>query len=101
MHYFYVDDSDDNLVDVVPFCSDSCHRQWCEATGEDYKGWNGCQEGGDYSAWCAHCGVWAGGTPECGHQSDNVVVNRFRCDSGEKCDCGHWIQLPSDRLESV
>lgn len=100
MHYDTEKDSDGNIVGLTPFCSGSCHREWCDKHGLEYPGWNGCQEGGDCPEWCAHCGVFAGGQAECSHQSDNVVVNRFRCDTGEKCDCGNWIQLPSRNLES-
>jgi hypothetical protein len=99
MHYYPIKDATGDLVDLVPFCSDSCHRDWCNDHGAEYGGWNGCQEGGDYAEFCAQCGVFAGGTAECDHQSDNIVVNRFICDNGEKCECGHWIQLPAKYLK--
>lgn len=94
MHYHHVEDSSGDLVDLIPLCCDSCHKQYCEAHGLTYGGWNGCNEGGDYSEFCANCGVYAGGKPECDCQRDNVVVNRFRSEHGEKCDCGNWLQVP-------
>jgi hypothetical protein len=98
MHYHHVEDENGQLVDVIPFCSDSCNRAYCEAHGLEYQGWNGCQEGSDYVSFCAHCGVVAGGQYECDHQRDNIVVSRFRVDEGEKCSHGHWIQLPAGML---
>lgn len=96
MHVHIIKNGPGNVVDVVPFCSDACHRDWCaEHSNCPYEGWNGCNEGSNGPEFCTNCGVFAGGTPECEHQRDNVVVNRFRCDEGEKCDHGHWIQLPA------
>jgi hypothetical protein len=43
-HLFLVEDTDGNLVDVIPFCSDGCHLAYCNANGEIYGGWNGCHE---------------------------------------------------------
>jgi hypothetical protein len=95
MHYHITENGDGNVVDLIPFCSDACHREYCAAHSDlEYHGWNGCQEGGDTVEFCAQCGVVAGGTYECDCQRDNVVVNRFRCDDGEKCEHGHWVQLP-------
>jgi hypothetical protein len=99
MHYHYIEDNKGDLVDLVPFCSDSCHVAWCESNAETYGGWNGCQEGGDSVEFCANCGVVTGGTYECDEQRDNVVVNRVLSTDGEKCSHGHWIQLPSSYLE--
>ncbi len=98
MHYHLIEDKDGQLVDLVPLCSDACHRGWCETHGVPYTGWNGAQEGGDSVEYCANCGVVAGGAYECEHQRNNVVVNRFRSEAGEKCECGHWIQLPERYL---
>ncbi len=50
------DGSGYDLIDVIPFCCDSCHREWCEDNGQVYGGWNGCQESGR-NEWCAECGV--------------------------------------------
>lgn len=94
MHYHYIEDPTGQLVDLVPFCSDNCHREWCATNEESYQGWNGCQEGSDYVEFCAQCGVVAGGAYQCDHQRDNVVVDRFLSPDGEQCDHGHWIQLP-------
>lgn len=93
MHVLDIYENDD-LVDYVPFCSDACHREYCTTHNIPYEGWNGCHEGGDAPEFCSHCGVFAGGAPECEHQRDNVIVNRFHSDSGERCLCGNWIQLP-------
>jgi hypothetical protein len=54
-HYFPIEDVEGNLVEVVPFCSDWCHRDWCRQTGNEYKGWNGCHEH-DQVEECANCG---------------------------------------------
>ena len=94
MHVHYVEE-DGELVDIVPFCSDSCHRTWCRENNERYGGWNGVQPGGYSSEWCASCGVitWAG-DEACDCLKNNVVVGRFPRESGEKCEHGNWIQLP-------
>lgn len=91
MHYHIVEDAEGDVVDLIPFCCDACNRAHM---GDAYAGWNGCMEGGDNVEFCAECGVVAGGGYECDCQRDNVVVNRFRQDKGEKCRHGHWIQLP-------
>jgi hypothetical protein len=92
MHYHYIEGATGDLIDLVPFCSDDCHRSWCADTGEEYI-WNGCHEGADYPEYCAQCGVYAGGTPECDCQRYNVLVNRLRCDAPEICAHGNVIQL--------
>ena len=53
MHYYFVEDADGDVVDLIPYCSDFCHR---EDQGENYRGWNGCHEGADYDQECALCG---------------------------------------------
>ena len=100
MHYHYVTKQwdDNDIEDIVPFCCDSCHRDWCRDNGEKYDGWNGCQEGSDYVEYCANCGVVAGGAYICDCQRDNVVVNRILSEHGEQCEHGNWIQLPSERV---
>lgn len=97
MHYHCVEENGD-IVDLVPFCCDACHQQWCRDTGTTYGGWYGAQEGGDYVEFCANCGVVAGGAYECDCQRDNVVVGRFVSDEGERCEHGNWIQLPASSL---
>lgn len=57
MHTHHLCDDDGNLVDLVPFCSDWCHQEWCRVTGFAYGGWNGCHEGGDSEEYCAECGA--------------------------------------------
>lgn len=92
MHYHHIEDE----VDLVPFCSDSCHRDWCARNGAEYAGWFGCQEGGDSAEYCANCGTVCNvGHDGCDCQRDNVVVNRFASTDGVKCEHGNWIQLPS------
>ena len=55
-HTFMHEGKNGDLVDLTYFCSDFCHRQWCERTGNKYGGWNGCHE--LYSAeQCASCGM--------------------------------------------
>ena len=41
MHLHHIEDSSGDLVDLLEFCSDYCHR---DCMGEDYQGWNGCNE---------------------------------------------------------
>jgi hypothetical protein len=53
MHMHYIEDEQGDVVDIVPYCSDYCHR---EGEGTDYQGWNGCHEGADYDQECANCG---------------------------------------------
>ena len=40
-HLHFIEDSDDEVVDQLVFCSDWCHK---EHTNDRYKGWNGCHE---------------------------------------------------------
>jgi len=56
MHYHLIEDADGNLLNVVPFCSDFCHRTWCYQNAQEYGGWNGCHEGADYDQECEQCG---------------------------------------------
>ncbi len=100
MHIHRVENEHGHLEDVIPFCCDNCQRAYCEEHPDigPYGGWDGCHEGGDSPEWCANCGVWCGGEAQCEHQLHNVVVNRFLSENGEKCNCGHWVQLPAGRL---
>ena len=54
MHFFEVDDQNGDLLDLIPFCSDWCHRSWCVSGGGVYDGWNGAHEV-EYSTVCAWC----------------------------------------------
>lgn len=101
MHYHYVNDESGDLCDTIAFCCDPCHRAYMDAHPDlgEYQGWNGCHEGGDSPEFCANCGVFAGGTPECDCQRDNVLVGRFASEAGEKCIHGHWMQLPWGMLD--
>lgn len=95
MHEMIVEDERGDVVDLLPFCSDSCHRAYA---GERYAGWNGANEL-EHTDYCAACGVVIpcdDGTCDC--QMRNVVVNRFRTEDGEQCDHGHWIQVPASYL---
>ena len=42
-----------DLIDIVSFCSDGCHQQWCRDNGVEYEGWYGAQETYDHR--CASC----------------------------------------------
>lgn len=54
MHYLEMI-IDNELIDIVPFCSDWCHNSYCVMHGIKYEGWNGCHEGGDNAEFCAYC----------------------------------------------
>jgi hypothetical protein len=95
MHEFYIEDATGDLVGAVALCSDSCLRDY---SLENYAGWNGAHET-EFTTYCAQCGVVIPGEDSCDHQIRNVVVNRFPSDTGEKCEHGNWIQVPSANLE--
>ena len=96
MHIHAVENGAGNVVDVIPFCSDACQREYCRSHPDiEYDGWHGSQEGGDSVEYCASCGVVCWGH-DCDCQRDNVVVNRFPSETGEKCEHGNWLQLPCD-----
>lgn len=99
MHILMLEDETGDVCGIVNFCSDSCHYQWCQDNGENYGGWNGCHET-PFTVFCEQCGVVIPGYLEdengpCECQTNNVVVNRFRSEDGEKCKHGNWIQLPT------
>ena len=95
MHLHYVTDDTGDTVDVVEFCSDACHRDY---TGDAYDGWSGCHEA-EFTTYRAACGVALPGLEDaCEHQRDNVVVNRFTSEDGERCEHGRWVQLPAAML---
>ena len=99
MHAHYVNAPNGDRTDVIPLCSDSCHREYDAKHKLDYEGWNGTQEGSDSNEYCANCGVIVScGEDACEHQRDNVVVNRFTTTEGEICEHGNWIQLPERML---
>lgn len=104
MHYHHIEDDKGDLIDLVPFCGDSCHRQWCDDNHVAYGGWNGAHEGADYPEFCACCGVIASVGLEnedaCDCQRDNVVAGRFLSAEGEKCEHGNWIQLPAEMVNA-
>jgi hypothetical protein len=54
-HIHLVTDQNGDTVDIVTFCTDGCHKQWCLDTGNSYEGWYGCQEMPS-PAVCAQCG---------------------------------------------
>lgn len=55
-HVHHIEDDTGDIVDLVYFCSDTCHNDWCNIKGNpDYGGWNGCHEH-DCTETCAHCG---------------------------------------------
>ena len=55
-HYHYVEDDQGDLVELVTFCGDWCHRSWCVDHDAIYGGWNGCHEI-EYQEPCAQCGI--------------------------------------------
>jgi hypothetical protein len=77
MHYHFVEDDSGNVVDLIPFCSDLCHRAWCADHGSTYGGWNGCHEGGDSAEFCANCGDCChegGGSVEIGSKAMTQIL---------------------------
>ena len=46
MHYVTIDNSEGDLIEAVPVCSESCGRQ--------YGGWNGCHEL-EFDDFCGSC----------------------------------------------
>jgi endogenous inhibitor of DNA gyrase (YacG/DUF329 family) len=54
-HYHETNDGTGDLVDLIPFCSDGCHQNWCDENSKNYEGWNGCHEH-DHDEKCASCG---------------------------------------------
>ena len=66
VHLYMVEDTDGNLVDVIEFCSDSCHRAWCAERNVPYEGWNGCHEF-NAPVQCQCCGQWNNGNGEGWH----------------------------------
>ena len=53
MHLQLIEDLDGQLIDVIEFCSDFCHR---DASGVEYQGWNGCNES-EFNTVCQNCGA--------------------------------------------
>lgn len=43
-HLRLIEDTDGQLVDVDYFCSDYCHRRYCDLYKIPYEGWNGCNQ---------------------------------------------------------
>ena len=54
MHIHRVEDSKGNLVDVISYCSDTCHQYGCGEVGTEYEGWDGCHENENDEV-CAYC----------------------------------------------
>lgn len=95
MHEHYLYDDEGDLTDVVPFCCDACHREWCGAQGEEYDGWNGCHEGADYPQWCANCGARCGIGIETDCDGDCVPVGVYP-PYDRKCEHGYAYYLPAE-----
>lgn len=93
MHYYYVEDEQGDLVDLIPFCCDSCHREWCRKNSLDYGGWSGCNES-DSPEWCHNCGVRCnvGNETECDWTCAPLTVNLIGPMEGA-CEHGvpNWI----------
>ncbi|KKL99566.1 hypothetical protein LCGC14_1813100, partial [marine sediment metagenome] len=105
-HALYIEDDKGDLIDSINLCTDTCSRTYAKRIEVEYRGWNGCHEQ-EFTTWCANCGVvlpgFAGDNQGelCSEQDANIVVARFRSDSGEKCERHngkHWIQLPAHYL---
>lgn len=56
VHVFEISDADGCIDDVIYFCSDVCHREWCDEEPEarPYGGWNGAHEL-PYTVECETC----------------------------------------------
>jgi hypothetical protein len=107
MHYIGTNANGDYLGDgdLLPFCSESCRTEYAREhdISEDLYLTS---DGSDSNEYCAACGVIAHVGAEqfkdgdaCQCQADNLVVNRFTCDTGETCKHGNWIQLPVSYLD--
>lgn len=94
MHIHRIEDNHGDVVGVMYFCSDACHRQWCARTDTPYDGWDGCHEGGELGEWCNNCGVICNvptdAECDCGYATR---VNRFRVTEPEHCEHGMLIQM--------
>ena len=55
MHIHRIEDESGDLVDIVPFCSDYCHRTWGALDGIECL-WDGCHET-EIEQKCEHCGT--------------------------------------------
>ncbi len=63
-HYLFINDTrTGDLLDLIPFCSDSCHQDYCRTNQTAYEGWNGAHETYD-DAECATCEALLQGTSE-------------------------------------
>lgn len=62
VHIATLEDAQGELVDVRLFCSDGCHRDWCDLTLRPYEGWNGCHEW-TAPVTCDFCGTVMGVSP--------------------------------------
>jgi hypothetical protein len=86
MHYVSIEDETGDLVELTPYCSDSC-----ASTDPLYAGWFGAQESADYVEWCARCGVRVSiGTEEgCDWEClPNVVALAYVREDPEPCKHG-------------
>jgi len=63
MHIHREEDATGDLVDIVEFCGDWCHRQWCSDHDKPYDGWDGCHEAST-SNLCVECGTFIEGLDE-------------------------------------
>jgi hypothetical protein len=54
-HLHFIENQDGDVEDQLVFCSDFCHRSYCqEHDGLSYGGWNGCHEISTAEP-CAYC----------------------------------------------
>jgi len=55
-HKHDIDGPDGDILDRVYFCSDFCHKSWCQNQNlHEYGGWDGCHEL-EYDTPCEACG---------------------------------------------
>ena len=54
-HIHDTEDAIGDLLDRFYFCSDYCHKSWCQNQNIDFDGWNGCHEL-EFDGTCDACG---------------------------------------------
>lgn len=98
MHIHPIEDADGEIIDAVNLCSDSCHRDYCEAAGVDYPGWSGAHEPDpDVLLYCDQCGVRLTAAPvqDCDWDCVPIDVNRLPTDEPiDHCEHGVPGQVP-------
>lgn len=63
-HYHEINDTlTGDLLDLLTFCSDTCHWSWCHDNKVNYEGWNGAHEL-EFPDHCAQCDDLIAGVEE-------------------------------------